>query len=121
VIHVAGFEDEKAAELFLGFGVGTVRRGDFAVLPIQGEGGFGRLKQLSTGSVAVGAKMVVVGKAGVEHRVFLGLGHGFVFAFVVVAQTNIFHGSSPLDGAGRAAIADFSVTASSNEAQRIPI
>ena len=26
------FEDENAAELFLGFGVRTVRRGDFAVL-----------------------------------------------------------------------------------------
>jgi hypothetical protein len=36
VIHVAGFEDENAAELFLGFGVGAVRRGDFAVLPIEG-------------------------------------------------------------------------------------
>ena len=35
VIHVAGFEDENAAELFLGLGVGAVRRGDFAVLPIE--------------------------------------------------------------------------------------
>jgi hypothetical protein len=33
VIRVAGFEDENAAELFLGFGVGTVRRGDLAVFP----------------------------------------------------------------------------------------
>ena len=48
--------------------------------------------------MAVGAEMVVVGEAGVEHRLFLGLGHGVVFAFVVVAQTNVFHGSSPLDG-----------------------
>jgi hypothetical protein len=36
MIHVAGFEDENAAELFLGFGVRTVRRGDFAVLRIEG-------------------------------------------------------------------------------------
>ena len=36
VIHVAGFKDKNAAELFLGFGVGTVGGCDFAVLPIQG-------------------------------------------------------------------------------------
>jgi hypothetical protein len=36
VIHVSGLEEGNAAELFLGFGVGTVRRGDFAVLPIEG-------------------------------------------------------------------------------------
>ena len=35
----------------------------------------------------------------------LGLGHGVVFAFVVVAQTNVFHGSSPLSEA-IAAVAD---------------
>jgi hypothetical protein len=49
--------------------------------------------------------MVIVGEAGVEHRLFLGLDHGVVFAFVVVAQTNVFHGSSPLSEA-IAAVAD---------------
>ncbi len=36
VIHVASFEDENAAELFLGFGIGTVGGCDFAVFPIEG-------------------------------------------------------------------------------------
>ncbi len=48
--------------------------------------------------MAVGAEMVVVAKAGVEHRLFLGLRHGVVFAFVALAQTDVFHGSAPLDG-----------------------
>src|ERR1700677_799085 len=34
LVHVARLEDQNAAELFLGFGVGTVGGGDFAVLPI---------------------------------------------------------------------------------------
>ena len=72
VVHVARFEDAEAAKLFLG--LGTVCRGGFA-----------------NGPVAVGAKVIVLGKAGVEHRVFLGLGHGVVFALVVVAQTDVFH------------------------------
>lgn len=41
VIHVARFEDADAAKPFLGFDVGTVRRGDFAVFPIYGQCGFG--------------------------------------------------------------------------------
>src|SRR5579864_8727835 len=121
VIHVAGFEDADAAKLFLGFDVGTVGRGDFAVFPIDGQGGLGGLEGFANGPVAVGAKMIVVGKAGVEHRVFLGLGHGVVFAFVVVAQTNVFHGSSPLDGAQQRGCYRFFFTVSSNEAQRILI
>jgi len=36
LIHVAGFEDKNAADLFLGFGVGAVRRRDVAVLAIEG-------------------------------------------------------------------------------------
>ena len=91
VVHVARFEDAEAAKLFLGLDLGTVRRGGFAVFPIDGQGGFGRLDGFANGPVAVGAKVIVVGKAGVEHRVFLGLGHGVVFALVVVAQTDVFH------------------------------
>jgi hypothetical protein len=41
--------------------------------------------------MSVGAKMVVVGEAGVEHGVTLALCHGLVFAFVVVTQTDVFH------------------------------
>jgi len=60
MIHVPRLKDENAAELFLGFRIGTVRRCDFAVLPIQGQGGFRRLKRFSTSPMPVGAKMVVV-------------------------------------------------------------
>jgi len=43
VIHVPRLKDENAAELFLGFRIRTIRSCDFAVLPIQGQGGFPRL------------------------------------------------------------------------------
>src|SRR5262245_62282873 len=95
MIHVPRLKDENAAELFLGFGIGTVRGCDFAVLPIQGQGGFRRLKRFSTSPVPVGAKMVVVFKAGVEHGVLLALGPALVFASVVVSQADVFHCSSP--------------------------
>jgi hypothetical protein len=48
MIHVPRLKDENAAELFLGFRIGTVRSRDFAVLPIQGQGGFRILKSFST-------------------------------------------------------------------------
>src|SRR6202161_2299381 len=91
MIHVPRLKDENAAELFLGFRIGTVRSCDFAVLPIHGQGGFRRLKRFSTSPMPVGAKMVVVFKACVEHRVLLALAHAFVFAFLVVSQTDVFH------------------------------
>jgi hypothetical protein len=53
--------------------------------------------------------------------VLLALGHAFAFAFVEVSQTDVFHRSSPLAGASSTAVADFSVTVSSNEAQHILI
>jgi hypothetical protein len=56
MIHVARLKDENAAELFLRFGIGTVRGYDFAVLPIQGQGGFRRLKRFSSSKMPVGAK-----------------------------------------------------------------
>src|SRR5215468_2611168 len=74
---------------------GAVRGCDFAVLPLQGQGGLLRLKRFSTTPVPVGAKMVVVCKACVEHGVSLALSHAIEFAFVVVPQTDVFHGSSP--------------------------
>ncbi len=73
----------------------------------------------------VGAKMVVVFKACVEHGVLLALGHAFAFAFIEVSQTDVFHGSSPLfsalGGSRQHTVADFSVTVSSIEAQHILI
>src|SRR5579862_5876508 len=95
MIQVPRLRDENAAELFLGFRIGTVRRCDFVVLPVQGQGGFRRLKRFSTSPMPVGAKMVVVFKACVEHRVLLALGHAVEFDFVVVSKTDVFHCSSP--------------------------
>jgi hypothetical protein len=48
--------------------------------------------------VPVGAKMVVVFKAYVEHGVLLALSHAIKFAFIVVSQANVFHYSSPPGG-----------------------
>src|ERR1700757_3728878 len=93
MIHVPRLKDENAAELFLGFRIGTVRSYDFAVLPIQGQGGFRRLERFSTSPMPVGAKMVVVFKASIEHRVSLGLSHAIKLAFIVVSETDVFHGS----------------------------
>src|SRR5215467_5543914 len=96
MIHVARLKDENAAELFLGFCIGTVCAGDFAVLPIQGQGGFRALKRFSTTPVPVSAKMVVIFKACIEHGVALALSHAIEFALVVVAETEVFHCSFPL-------------------------
>src|SRR5205823_11248405 len=91
MVQIASLKDEDAPELLLGFGIGTVGRSDFAVLPIQGECGLGRLKRFSTRPVTAGTKMVVVFKARVEHGVSLALAHAIEFAFVVVTETEIFH------------------------------
>src|SRR5260221_8038032 len=96
MIHVPRLKDENATELFLGFRIGTVRSCHFAVLPIQGQGGLRPLKRFSTGPVPAGAKMVVIFKACIEHGVSLALSHAIEFAFVVVAQTDVFQCSSPL-------------------------
>src|SRR5215469_6732767 len=95
MIHVPRLKHKNAAELFLGFGIGAVRSGDFAVFPIQGEGGFRRLERFSASPMPVGAKMVVVFKACVEQRVSLALGQGIELGFVEVSETQVFHSSSP--------------------------
>src|SRR5215813_10461011 len=95
MIHVTRFKDENAAELFLGFRIRTVGSCHFAVLPIKGQRSFRILKRFSTSPVSVGAKMVVVFKACVEHRLLLALSHAIKFAFVVVSETDVFHCSSP--------------------------
>src|SRR6202042_2518667 len=88
--------DENAAELFFGFGIGTVGRYHLGVLPIQGQGGLRPLNRFSTGPVPAGAKMVVIFEACIEHGVSLALSHAIEFAFVVVAKTEVFHCSSPI-------------------------
>ncbi len=45
MIEVSGFEGLNAAQLFLGFRIGAIRRRDFAVFPVQGQSGLRRLKR----------------------------------------------------------------------------
>jgi hypothetical protein len=49
--------------------------------------------------MSVGAQMVIVLKAFVEHCVSLVLGHPFEFSWLDVSQTDEFHRPSPLFGA----------------------
>jgi hypothetical protein len=48
--------------------------------------------------MSLGAKMIVVLKAWVEHRLLLALAHGSEFAFVEVPEADVFHCSSPVGG-----------------------
>src|SRR5690349_13210827 len=73
LIHVPRLKHENAPKLFLGFRIRTVRSCDFAVLPIERQSGFRRLKRISARIMPVGAKMVVICKACIEHRVSLAL------------------------------------------------
>src|SRR6185295_15666002 len=121
MIEVSRLDDLNAAELFLGFRIGAVSRRDFAVFPVQGHGGLRRLKRYFRNKMSVGAQMVVVLEAFVEHSVSLVLGHPFECAWLEVSQTDVFHSSCPLGVARSRAFAGFSITVSSNEAQHILI
>src|SRR6266571_2511818 len=99
MIEVSRLKDLKAAELFLGFRIGAVGGRDFAVFPIQGHGGLRRLKRYFGDKMSVGAQMVVVLKAFVEHCVSLVLGHPFECSWLDVSQADVFHRTSPLVGA----------------------
>src|SRR6185437_4191716 len=90
MIHVACLKHEQAAELLLGFRVRTVGRRDFAVFPIQGPRCFGRLKSFPSTKVPVGAQMVVILEAFVEHCVLLFLGHGSELSRLDISQTDVF-------------------------------
>ena len=98
MIEVSRLKDLNAAELFLGFRIRAVGRRHFAVFPVQGGCGLRRLKWYLGKKVSVGAQMVIVLKAFVEHCVSLVLGHPFEFPWLDVSQTDVFHGSSPLGG-----------------------
>src|SRR2546422_2143378 len=91
MIEVSRLKDLKAAELFLGFRIGAVGRRDLAVFPVQGQRGLRRLKRYFGNKMSVGAQMVVVLKAIVEHGVSLVLGHPFDFSWLEVSQTDVFH------------------------------
>src|ERR1051325_1765742 len=95
MVHVSRLKHENAAELFLGFRIGTICRRHFSVLAGERQRGFRRLYRFATGPMPSGAKMVVVCKACVEHRVALSLSHAREFIYVVVSKTNVFHFSSP--------------------------
>src|SRR6185436_1642133 len=115
MIHVARLEDEKAAELFFGFCVWTIRSCHFAVLPIQSHGVFRRRECFATSPVPAGAKMFVVFKARVEHSVSFALSHAIKLVFVVVSKTEVFHlffSSGPCSGAGKNRSSRTSPTAS---------
>src|SRR6266481_5483233 len=94
MIEVSRLKDVNAAELFLGFRIGAVGRRDFAVFPVQGQRGLRRLKRYFGNNMSVGAQMVIVLKAFVEHCVSLVFGHPFDFSWLDVsqtAQTDVFH------------------------------
>jgi hypothetical protein len=91
MIEVSRLKDLNAAKLFLGFRIGTVRRRDFAVLPVQGQRRLRRLKRYFGNKMSVGAQMVVVLKAFVERSVSLVLGHPFEFSGLEISQTDVFH------------------------------
>jgi hypothetical protein len=121
MIHIPRLKHANATELLLGFRIGTVGRRDFPVPPIQGQRVFRRLKTLSAGRVLVGAQVVVVLKAFVEHCVSLFLGHSREFCRIVVSHADVFHCSSPPGRASGTALANVAVTVSSNEGQQILI
>src|SRR5258708_6202986 len=79
MIEVSCLKDLNAAKLFLGFRIGAVSRGDFAVFPVQGQRGLRRLKGYFGDKMSIGAQMVVVFKAFVERCVSLVLDHPFEF------------------------------------------
>src|SRR5882672_2414002 len=91
MIEVSRFKDLNAAELFLAFRIGSVGGRDFAVFPVQGQRGLRRLKRYFGDKMSVGAQMVVVLKAFVEHCVSLVLGHPFEFSWLDVSQADVFH------------------------------
>src|ERR1700752_3317730 len=91
MIEVSRLKDLNAAELFLGFRIGTIRRPDSAVFPVPGRRGLRRVKSYFGDKTSVGAHMVVVLKAFVERSVSLVLGHPFEFSWLEVPQTDVFH------------------------------
>ena len=76
------------------------------------NGGLRRLKRYFGNKMSVGAQMVVVLKAFVEHCVSLVLGHPFEFSWLEVSQTDVFHPFLLVSGGGRFAFTHFVILAS---------
>src|SRR5438132_13546766 len=91
MIEVSRLKDLNAAKLFLGFRIRAVSRRDFAVFPVQGQRGLGRLKWYFGDKMSVGAQMGVVLKAFVERCVSLALGYPFEFSWFHVSLTDVVH------------------------------
>src|ERR1039458_6699986 len=108
MIEVSRLKDLNTAELFLGFRIRAVGCRDFAVFPVHGHGGLRRLKRYFGNKMSVGAQMVVVLKAFVEHCVSFVLGHPFECSWLDVSQTDVFHCSSPPGGSQQHGVADSS-------------
>ena len=124
MIHVPRLKHANAAELLLGFRIGAVRRCDFAVLPLQGQRRFRRLKRFSYSArkMPVGEKMASVFKSMCRTCRFARSRLAACFCWLVVSHPDVFHCSSPRSSLlGSPAFADFSFTVSGNEAQQILI
>src|SRR2546421_4967022 len=121
MIEVSRLEDLNAAELFLGFRIRAINRRDFAVFPVQRQRGLRRLKRYFGDKMSVGAQMVVVLKAFVKRCVSLVLGHPSNFPASRYPKQMYFIVLLLSVGASSPAVADFSVTVSSNGAQHILI
>jgi hypothetical protein len=80
VIQIVGFQDQDAAELLLGFGVGAVGHRDFAILPTQRDGRRGILQRFAAREVPALAEHVVVREALLHHRVALSVSQRFPLA-----------------------------------------
>jgi hypothetical protein len=96
MVHVPHLQNENAAKLLLGFRIGVVGGCDFAVLPVQGQRRFRRLKSFSGSKMPVSEPMVVVLKALIEHSVLLVPRHVLEFPLLDVSQTDVFHCTSPV-------------------------
>jgi hypothetical protein len=66
VVHVSRFQDQKAAQHFLGFGKRAVRGDDFAVFPAQDPGASGVFQHFAMLEMAVLAQYVVIVEALVD-------------------------------------------------------
>ena len=125
MIHVPRLKHTNAAELLLGFHIRDRRssrlsrssntgskRFQEAAEPLRRQSVRWRANSRRTQSIR-------------RHCVSLVLGHGRVFCRLVVSQTDVFHGLLLLHlfwvEASGAAVADFSVSVSSNEARQILI
>src|SRR5215469_13725263 len=98
VIQISRFKHPKSTQLLLRFRVRTVGHCNLSVLPIHGHRRVGGLKWFLSDQMSVLPQFVVVAEALVQHVVALALRHVFELAGLEIAQTDVFHCSSPHSG-----------------------